>query len=124
VRHIVKKKTPRFWSKVGVWSFGAGMAIALLVAIFSSGLETWSIGALAVLGLIVGLLNITDAEIKLYLLASIAFLLSASAMIEVFSSLGVAFRVLLTFMESVIVFVAPGAFLVSFKALYDVAKDE
>ena len=96
---MAKKKTPKFWSKVGVWSYIAGLAIALLVALFTVGLEPWSMGVLAILGLIVGLVNIADSEVKLYLIGAIAFIISAGAMIQVFGNLGVAFSKLQTFME-------------------------
>ncbi len=118
-------KSGGLWAKVGVWSYIAGLVIALLVSIFSTaGLAAWAVVVLAVLGLIVGLINISDSEVSLYLLATIAFVVAAGSMSTVFGALGSPFATLQQFMYAIIVFTAPGALVVSFKALYQIAKDE
>ncbi len=113
------------WSKVGVWSYIAGLVIALLVAIFSGigGLASWAIWTLVILGVIVGLLNIGDDEVLMYLVASVAFVVSASALEGVFAAVG-GLTMIETFMNAIIVFTAPGALVVAFKALYQVAKSD
>lgn len=122
---MAKAKRMNLWARIGVWSYLAGLIVALLVAIFSEGtLDKFSIGALAILGLIVGLINIGDSEVMLFLVASIAFIVAAGAMVQVFQLLGIAFTSLRVFMEAIIVFTAPGTLVVSFKALYEVQKDE
>lgn len=117
---MAKKKNTSIMEKVGVWAFVVGFVIALAVSIISPlGLTATWIMVLAVLGLIVGLLNITDNEVGLYLIASVAFIISAWAFM---SSVG-SWAFLKTFMHAIIVFTAPGALVVSFRALYSIARD-
>jgi hypothetical protein len=126
---MATKKSDKLWSKVGVWSYVAGLVIAVLLALFSlfgrgPGLSGWAVGVLVVLGLIVGLLNISDDEVNTFLLAAIAFVVASSSMAAIFASLGSSFDWLQTFMSAIAVFTAPGALVVAFKGLYNVAKDD
>lgn len=121
---MAKKYNAALWTKAGVWSYVAGIALALVVSIFSDGaLSNWATGTLIILGLIVGLVNIADKEALLFLVGAIAFIIAAGEMEAVFSYMGVAFAPLQTFMRAIIVFTAPGVLVVSFKALYEAAKD-
>ena len=117
---MARKKKKSLLEKIGVWAYVVGFLIALIVALMSPiGLTaSWAM-ILAILGLIVGLLNITDEEIGTYLLASVAFIISAWAFM---ATMG-AWPFLKTFMHAIIVFTAPGTLVVSLKALYSVAKD-
>lgn len=116
----------KLWAKVGVWAYIVGLIIALLVSIFSvqQNLAGWAIFTLVVLGIIVGLLNIGDEEVLMFLVASVAFIVAASSMGNIFQGLGPAFAFLARFMDAVVVFTAPGALVVAFKALYHVARDD
>ena len=115
-------------SKVGVWSYIAGILIAAilgLVATFGTGsIQGWHVAVLGILGVIVGLLNISDDEVQMFLVAAIAFVVASSGMAVVFNSLGDAFVGLEVFMNAIAIFTAPGALVVAFKALYNVAKDD
>jgi hypothetical protein len=119
----------KFMSKIGVWSYVAGLVIAAIVALISlftgsgAGLEGWVVGLLVILGLIVGLLNISDEEVNTFLLAAIAFVVASAGMAQIFSTLG-GWEWLQVFMTAIAVFTAPGALVVAFKALYNVAKDD
>lgn len=117
---MARKKKKSLMEKIGVWAYVVGFLIALIVALISQeGLtESW-IFILVVLGFIVGLLNIRDEEVVTYLVASIAFILSAWAFMWNVGEL----PFLNTFMQAIIVFTVPGAMVVSFKALYNVAKN-
>lgn len=119
----------KLWSKVGVWSYVVGLAIAVIVALVSlftdnAELSGWVVAVLAILGLIVGLLNISDAEVNTFLLAAIAFVVASTGMAAIFASLGSSFDWLQLFMSAIAVFTAPGALVVAFKALYNVARDD
>lgn len=119
------KKKSGLWAKIGVWSYIAGIVFALLLSIFAAGsLSNWAVGTLIVLGVVVGLINIAESEVQTFLIAAIAFIIAAGAMGAVFTRFGETFAALQTFMDAIIVFAAPGALIVSFKAIYDVAKDE
>jgi len=112
--------------KVGVWSFVAGLVIAVLVALVSGGqMSGMTAGVLGVLGLVVGLLNVADEEVNLFLLAALVFIVSASAITGVTSLLpGMLASWLSGFFTALVVFTAPAAFVVSLVALYHVAKDQ
>ncbi len=107
---------------VGPYSYIAGVVIAILAGIAMAGNSTVTM-ALGVLGLLVGLLNVTDKEVKLFLIASIAFLASANSLV----ALGTAIPEVGAWMPNVfgylIVFTAPAAAIVAVKALYDISKD-
>lgn len=116
----------KLWAKIGVWAYIIGLVIALLVSIFATTatLASWAVFTLVVLGLIVGLLNIGDEEVLMFLVASVAFIIAAASMGAVFRDLGTAFAFLARFMDAIVMFTAPGALVVAFKALYHVARDE
>lgn len=103
-------------AKLGVWAFIVGLIIAIIAAFFGMN-NTWVI-VLGILGIIVGLLNITNREVMLYLLASITLMISAGSLNAVVGKV-VYFSV---FLGYVIAFVAPGAAIVSLRALYEVAR--
>jgi len=120
-----KKEDNGFLSKVGPWAFILGLVVAVVSAL--SGTVFWVLG---VLGLVVGLLNITDREITLYLLASLTFLVSANALSVTLTKLVTLVPVIgdwLTIIDpllaNVTLFVAPGAGIVALKALYNISKD-
>ncbi len=108
--------------KVGVMAFIIGLIISLIAGFISTaGLGIWTIVILGLLGVIVGLINIADKEVRLFLLASITFMISASSLATILSVFpgGSYFQ---TIMQTIVVFVAPGAAVVSLRALYDVAR--
>jgi hypothetical protein len=108
-------------SKVGVWAYIAGLVIAIVVGFIKLDPKI-VVGVLALLGIIVGLLNISDEEVQLFLVGSIAFVVAASAMGGIFNTFG--FSALKTIADAIVVFTAPGALVVAFKALYAVAHDD
>ncbi len=125
---MAKKQEPEddgLLNKIGPWSFILGLVIAFVSALTSS--VFWMLG---VLGLIVGLLNITDKELTTYLIASLTFLVSANALSVTLTKLVTLVPIIgewLIFIDpllaNVTLFVAPGAGIVALKALYTISKD-
>lgn len=103
--------------KMGKYAFIAGLIICALAGFGLS--ATWVPWVLAALGLVVGFLNIGDKEVSTFLLASIALIMSASAMVM----LPFVGGVLTTILAYLIVFIAPAVLVVSLKGLLAVAKD-
>lgn len=98
---------------VGSWAFVVGLIIAGVMGLVGAGnLTVW---ILAVLGLIVGLLNVTGGESHKFLVASIAFLVSAQGLNVVWTALG-------PYVSNIVIFVAPAAAVVALRALYDMAR--
>ena len=101
--------------KIGSWAFVVGLVIAIIMGFMKTGgVAMWVI---AFLGLIVGLINVTHHEAMLHLVASIAFLVSAS-------SLNIIMPALAGVLSNIVVFVAPSAAIVALRALYDIARSK
>lgn len=100
--------------KIGSLAFIIGLVISIIFGLRGPAAGLTMI-ILAVLGLIVGLLNVTHKESHIYLVAAIAFMISASSLTSITSSVG-------GITENIKTFVAPGAAIVALRALYDLAK--
>jgi hypothetical protein len=125
-----KNTSNNMMAKIGVWAYIAGLIIAALVGLMAwiSGndeLAAWAVIVLAILGIVVGLLNIGPTEVNTFLLGAVAFVIASSGMSLVLSTIeGDWARGLEVFMNAIVVFTAPGALVVAFKALYSVASDD
>ena len=102
--------------QIGPWSFIAGLIIALIFAFLTP--APWTFWVLGVIGIAVGLLNITDKEIQGFLIASIAFVVSASSLVGILKIDFVG-----KFLTNVQSLMAPAAAVVAIIALYKLAKD-
>jgi len=101
---------------VGKWAFIIGLVLAVVVGyIFQA---EWVIWVLAILGVIVGLLNVTREDAQSFLLAAIAFGLSATALSTV-PVLGLQITNILGY---VAVFVAGAMVVVALKVLFQTAR--
>jgi hypothetical protein len=122
---ILAKKKNTLLGKIGPWAFVFGLIIAIVSAVTKQ--VFWALG---VLGVIVGLMNVSDKELSHFLLASLTFLVSANALSVTLGKV-VGFMPLieqmLVFVDpllaNLVIFVAPGASIVALKALYNLAKD-
>lgn len=103
--------------QIGPWSFIVGLILALVFSFIPA--ATWVAWTLGAIGIIVGLLNVTDKEIQGFLLAAVAFVVSANSLAEVFST----FSFVATFLTNVGTLMAPAAAVVAIIALYKLAKD-
>lgn len=102
--------------KIGKIAFLAGLVIAILGAFIDVGWFPW---VLAVLGLIVGFLNVSDGESRGFLVAAIAFMLSAQAL----SGLPLVGDTITSIMNNIGYFVGAATLLVAIKALFELSKD-
>ena len=106
---------------VGPAAFYIGLLIALgTVFIDPSG---WLYVVLAVIGVIVGLLNITAREVGPFLFASIAFIVAALGMASLIPFAGVTVPAeLIRLATNITVLVGAGAMLIALRAIYELAK--
>ena len=103
-------------AKIGKWAFIIGLVVAVLAGLlFQPG---WAIWVLAILGLIVGLLNVTAEDTRSFLLASIALTLSATAL-NTLPVVGTALSFILPF---VVAFVAGATIVIALKELFQAAR--
>ncbi|MBN2459236.1 hypothetical protein JXB28_03035 [Candidatus Woesearchaeota archaeon] len=109
--------------KFGPWAFIIGLLLAIIFAFLgtSGAWEQWAVLILALLGLLVGILNVTGKESHGFLLATIAFMLTFGAFASVVETLGI--PVLVSFFKLMQVFIAPAAFIVAIKALFGIVRD-
>jgi hypothetical protein len=104
-------------ARIGKWAFIIGLVIAVLAGLFFQ--PDWAIWVLAILGVIVGLLNVTAEDTRGFLLAAIALTLSATAL-NTIPIVGLAFELILPF---VVAFVAGSTIVVAIKELFQVAQN-
>jgi hypothetical protein len=112
--------------KLGEYAFLACIVIAVLAGL-ATGLAGYPGGAvsalLVVLGVVVGVLNISEKETTPFLVAAIALVAAAtvgfSPINDVIQNAG---TVLDSIFQYIATFVAPGAIIVAFKAIYALAS--
>lgn len=116
-------------SKLGQWTFIIGVIIAVVIGLFSARLSVKMQGTLAlilvILGLVVGLMNVTEKESTPFLVAAAALMLTATSVdtlkkIDFGVSLG---NYLAGVVSQIAVFVAPAAVIVALKSIQSLAKD-
>ncbi len=108
--------------KIGTFAFFLGIALAVIAGLPGPVPAATAVMApliLTVFGVIVGLLNITDEEIKPFLVASIALLV---VMMSGIADLPVVGVYLVNIVRYVSLFVSASALVVSLKAIHDIAK--
>ncbi len=103
--------------QVGKWAFIVGLVIAVAAGLGFN--QPWVGWVLAVLGLIVGFLNVGDKETHGFLLAAIALIVSASALVGLPYIGGYATNII----GNVIAFLSAAVLVVSLKSLFSTAKD-
>jgi len=103
-------------AKIGKWAFVGGLVVAVLAGLFFQ--PGWAVWVLAILGVIVGLLNVTAEDTRAFLLASIALTLSATAL-NTLPLLGTALSFILPF---VVAFVAGATIVIALKELFQTAR--
>ena len=117
------------WQQYGVWAFLIGVALAIIMAVGSAVNQAWATNAwlvlvLVVLGLAVGLLNITKEETHGFLMAAVALLVAKTANLSAINTL-VPF--VGTFLEAVvsnaITLVAPAAVVVALLSVHKALKE-
>jgi hypothetical protein len=102
---------------IGKWAFIIGLVIAVIAGLFFQ--PTSVIWVLAILGVIVGLLNVTAEDTRGFLLAAIALTLSATAL-DTLPIVGTAFSLVLPF---VVAFVSGATIVVALKELLQTARN-
>ena len=112
--------------KLGEYAFLACIVIAVLAGL-ATGLAGYQSGAvsalLVVLGVVVGVLNISEKETTPFLVAAVALMAAATvgfgAIDQVISKAGTTLDAIFGYIAT---FVAPGAIIVAFKAVYALAS--
>ena len=104
-------------SRLGHWAFIVGILIAVIAGLVPAWNTPTVMWILVILGLIVGLLNITAKETVEFLVAAIALMIVGSA--GAIPALGM---MILAILANIVAIVAPAALVVSLKAIYALAQ--
>lgn len=105
-------------SILGSWSFLIGVILAVILGAIGSINQTIAI-VLVILGLIVGLLNITDAEVTPFLLAGAVLVIVAALGSTVLGIIPVVARIL----NAILILFVPATVLVALKSVFSLAKN-
>jgi hypothetical protein len=111
----------RNFEKIGVWAFYIGLVITILLALFQNALTSGTLVLIGILGILVGLLNVTAKEVQSYLIAAIAFVLSFTTLGEIVKAFWTKAPV---FFNLLAVFIASGAAIVALKEIYAITKEK
>jgi len=103
-------------SNIGKYAFLGGVVLAIVMAFVS--IPSGAL-ILAVLGLVVGFLNITSSESQGFLVAAMALMLTATSA-GIIPEVGGAITAVTV---NLVAFVAPAALLVALKSLTDSSRD-
>ncbi len=112
-------------AKVGSWAFIIGVIIALLVGVFNGGqVGHIATSVLIILGLIVGLLNVTGRETTPFLLAAVSLVVVSTFTGDTLAKVAVVGPALSGVLTAIQTFVTPATIIVALKAIYALAHDE
>ena len=112
--------------KIGSWAFIGGVVIAVIAGLLINlGIlsETVITSVLVILGLIVGFLNVTDSEVKDYLIAAVSLVIVTSFGGQIVGSVATVGPYLQSIMGSITTFVVPATIIVALKEIYSLAQN-
>ena len=110
----------------GAYAFLIGLIVALVAGIlsaFGTGLPGWLAVVLVIIGLVVGLFNITDKEIMPFLWAGVVLVIVSSqgaATLEIIPTVG---TFLATILNSLMLIFVPATIIVAMKVVFAVAQN-
>ena len=115
---MVKKKRGIKGFNAGKWAFLLGVLLAVVFAIVGR-MTPEIVSSLVVIGIIVGLLNVGEDEVRAFLLSGIALII-ASAFGQ--NSIGV-FSVLDRMLEALLIIFVPATIVVAIKNVFTIAAN-
>jgi len=101
---------------IGKWAFIIGLIIAVLAGLFLQ--AGWVAWVLAILGVLVGLFNVTEAETQNFLLAAIGLTVSASAL----NNLPIIGGIIASILAYIVAFAVGATIVVALLTLFKTAK--
>ncbi len=104
-------------ANIGRYAFIVGFGLAIVAGLGFQ--ATWVAWALAILGLVVGFLNVTAKETRGFLIAAIALMLSATAV----QSIPFVGDIVTRILSNVIAFIAAAVLVVALKSIFETVKD-
>ena len=120
---VKKSNKNRSQIKIGAWAFLIGIVVAVTLGVFSaqvnSSTKTIVLWLLILLGILIGVLNITNKESKNFLFASLALVIVSyfgGTVLNIIPVLG-------SVLGSLLVLFVPTTIIVALKLVFEMAKD-
>jgi hypothetical protein len=110
---------------IGAWAFFIGVIFAVVIGIFQSQLGThvnWIYVLLAIIGFLIGILNVGDKDIDKFLIASVSLVIVSfmgSSTLKVASNIGLMIGIVL---QALLVMFIPATIVVALKAVFAISK--
>ena len=104
-------------NKLGRWAFLIGVILAVVLGIFGPLSSTW-VGLLVLIGLIVGLLNITESETNSFLMSGLALIIASVFGQSVLQQVSVLNNIL----DALLAVFVPSTIIVSIRHVFTLAK--
>ncbi len=101
---------------IGGWAFLIGVVIAFIFAFLE--MTNWAVWTLVVVGIIIGLLNISVKEATPFMLAGTVFVIVSAFGMNVFPGTW-----LPNFLKNLLMLFVPATIIVALRALFGLAKD-
>jgi len=116
---MVKKKK----NSIGAWAFLIGVLLAVIIGLFSSFLNANTqniiLRVLVVIGIAIGLLNVTNKETSKFLLASLALVIVSfmgQSVLAIITQIG-------AILNALLVLFVPATIIVALKSVFEISKD-
>ena len=103
---------------IGSWSFLIGVVLAVILGAVGSISQTIAV-ALIILGLVIGLLNITDKEVAPFLMAGTVLVIVSALGSSVLGSMPVVSRML----AAILMLFVPATIIVALKSVFSLARN-
>ena len=116
--------------EIGTWAFILGVVVAVLAGAAVSfttvngTVIAYVVGALVVLGLIVGFLNITDKETNKFLIAAVSLVIVSGLGSSLLSQVQIIGAALGNILGNILTFVVPAVVVVALKSIHDIASSK
>lgn len=106
---------------LGAWAFLIGVILAVIFGFIAT--QLWVIWVLVILGIIVGLLNIADAEVQPFLIAGVILVIVSAFGGSVFAGLQLLNTAFLTnILNNMLMLFVPATVIVALKSVFSIAR--
>jgi len=103
---------------LGSWAFLIGIVLAVVAALFSSSIQEWMLWALLIIGLLVGLLNITEKESSSFMMSGTVLIIASALGQGSFSLIPVLSRLL----DTLLLIFVPATIIVATRSVFSLAR--
>jgi len=111
------KKSGMSTGKLGAWAFLVGIILAIVFAFVPFG--TWLPWTLVIIGLVVGLLNIAEAEVQPFLIAGAILVIVSAFGSDVMSTI----LYLQNILNNILLLFVPATIVVALKSVFSLARN-